>query len=540
MRAKDFAPPRVTRRFFQVWQRNFRIILVDKTRQLYVSYLLLLLSGWYGAFYDEREIVVSKVKAEDAIKLINDKIRDTFNRLPGWVQEALGMEQQPQDIIKFGQTRSTITGVAQNFAFSSARGITGSLIVVDEAAYQPYFTQILQAVLPMSVRLWAVTTANLGNPGALTFKERIFVGRPAWDGEALPPAELDPDPNVSLAAGRATEIETPVRGMLAYTSPRGDRVIVLKNFVDPAHDASWEKEERRKYNSRDWRREQENDWSTPSGAPYIPEFGDIGKDKFIRLVERLIPGPVFRSYDFGRRRPACTWFQYHPGEDRMWGYREFMPHDLQTHEFRDAVRYFSGEIEYAELPPRAQRWVDIYAAKPSCAHCPPPWFPPGTRFVDLTGKEALQGTAHTPTKEEGSAMAIFAEKGIYLNWWSGFVEARYKVLQRLLRLYKDGYPGLLLDPQMEEVAEAMDGALAYPAMSAATPIPTKPADDGHFINLMDALTYGAVMVIPVDAPQPGKKREPRVLQGAGGRQEILTMEPDIGGFGFYENRGREI
>jgi hypothetical protein len=53
--------------------------------------------------------------------------------------------------------------------------------MVDEAAYQEYFPQIYQAVLPMSNRLWAVTTANVGNPGAALFRQLKDEGTNAED-----------------------------------------------------------------------------------------------------------------------------------------------------------------------------------------------------------------------------------------------------------------------------------------------------------------------------------------------------------------------
>jgi hypothetical protein len=68
-----------------------------------------------------------------------------------------------------------------NFADADARGATASLIFVDEAAYQDLFPAIYRAVLPMASRLWAVTTANIGNPGADFFKQLVFDSRPTTE-----------------------------------------------------------------------------------------------------------------------------------------------------------------------------------------------------------------------------------------------------------------------------------------------------------------------------------------------------------------------
>lgn len=157
---------------------NYRFVFIDKVRQMYISTLCCLLLDWYCAFNEEREVIVSKVKEEAAAKLINDKIRTVYNRKPGWLQAAMPITHQPKNIITYKDTQSTITAVAQNFGLSDARGITASLVLVDEAAYQAYFPQIYQAVMPMASKMWAVTTANIGNEGAKMFREMVFEGRP--------------------------------------------------------------------------------------------------------------------------------------------------------------------------------------------------------------------------------------------------------------------------------------------------------------------------------------------------------------------------
>ena len=161
----------------ELWHPDHRIVFVDKARQMYVSTLCCLIIDWYCTFREDREVIVSRVKEESAIKLINDKIRVVHKRKPKWLQDHVRMSMTPEAVITYGVSGSTVTAVAQNFAHSDSRGITGSLIMVDEAAYQDYFPAIYQSVLPMSNRLWAVTTAHLGNPGAALFRGLKDEGR---------------------------------------------------------------------------------------------------------------------------------------------------------------------------------------------------------------------------------------------------------------------------------------------------------------------------------------------------------------------------
>jgi len=160
----------------QLWA--YRLITLDKVRQMYATTLCALNIDWYCSFVEEREVFVSRVTEESAVKLINDKIRVTHTRKPAWLQAALPMDDKPQKIITYLHTNSQVTGVAQNFAASGGRGPTGSIVMVDEAAFQDQFPAIYTAVLPMTGRLWAISTANVANPGALLFRKLIREGRP--------------------------------------------------------------------------------------------------------------------------------------------------------------------------------------------------------------------------------------------------------------------------------------------------------------------------------------------------------------------------
>jgi hypothetical protein len=155
----------------------YRLWFCDKARQMFVTTDCCLDIDWFSSFNDERETFISRVKEGSAIKMLQDKIRDVHKRKPKWLQAAIPMAMQPQEMIRYTSTNSTVTGVSQNFATSDARGPTASLILVDEAGFQDYFKQIYDAIMPMAGRLWAVTTANFGNPGGDFFRELIREGR---------------------------------------------------------------------------------------------------------------------------------------------------------------------------------------------------------------------------------------------------------------------------------------------------------------------------------------------------------------------------
>lgn len=161
----------------ELWR--WRVVGIDKTRQLYVSTNCMLNADHYARFTVEREIFVSKKKEALAVKLIEDKIRTVHRRLPLWLQEASPMKMEPMNVIQYLDSGSTVTAVAENFGEADARGSTASLVIVDESAFQPMFPSIYQAIMPMASRLWFITTANIGNPGAALSKKLLTEGRPA-------------------------------------------------------------------------------------------------------------------------------------------------------------------------------------------------------------------------------------------------------------------------------------------------------------------------------------------------------------------------
>jgi hypothetical protein len=324
----------------------------------------------------------------------------------------------------------------------------------------------------------------------------------------------------------------PPNGCNAFDTPRGIRVIELDFWADKSRDQKWEEREKIKYASeKDWRRDNMRDWTSAEGDVFYPEFQENGKARYVQPLRELAKLPVVRSFDFGFRRPACTWIQYAAGSDRVWWVREFMPHDLGTHDFRDAVQYLSGMLDFSVLTPRARDWIDLYAAKENAPK--PPWFASTTDFFDVSGPESYRTEASAiRATEEANAAQVFANGGIYLNMVDPPVKARVDVIRRLLKIRKDGWPGIIIDPQCEEGIQMFNGALSFERATKDNPIPSKPRKDGHFENIHDALGYGIVAVVPMEDRRP-ESEEPRVV-GYDGRTPLY--KPAGEDLGWYESR----
>lgn len=148
---------------------DHKVVLVDKSRQMMVSTLCCLALYWTIMFQKGRLCFISKQTEDLAVMLMNDKIRGVHRRTPVWFQNALPLTMTPANTATAKVTGSKIVGVAQNAAERHFRGNTASIVLIDEAAFQDEFGAMLQAAEPMCSRIWGITTASYGSPGAETF-----------------------------------------------------------------------------------------------------------------------------------------------------------------------------------------------------------------------------------------------------------------------------------------------------------------------------------------------------------------------------------
>jgi hypothetical protein len=141
---------------------------VDKSRQMIVSTTACGCLLHHTLFRKGRKMMVSKQKEDQAWMLLQDKVVGPYNRLPEWMRDIFKLDISRNKIM-CPVTDSMIFGVGQNAAASEFRGNQASILLIDEAAFQEQFGEMLRAAKPMAARVWAVTTANTGNPGAETF-----------------------------------------------------------------------------------------------------------------------------------------------------------------------------------------------------------------------------------------------------------------------------------------------------------------------------------------------------------------------------------
>ena len=301
--------------------------------------------------------------------------------------------------------------------------------------------------------------------------------------------------------------ERELEGVGFRKTSKGYVVLRLEHTADPdKRDPSWLEGARRAMpDDNTFRREFLLDWTSSSGEAYYPEYVKVK-----HLIEKdstgLMPGaPIYRSWDFGQRKPACIWAQFSPEAKQLFYMREVMPNNVSTYMHRDLVLYLSGEFPYDDLHPRVKafvEWLERHKKYPST-----PWFSGDggpQRFVDISGPECDQIQSNVPDDTpERTAAQILRASGIELRVWNGRVKARTDVIRHLMRERKDGTCGMFIDTACPILRTGLNGGIAYPKGTKLNPMPTDPARDGWHEHVHDAAGYLAVSLIDIsDAPAP--------------------------------------
>lgn len=152
---------------------NEELWLVDKARQMYITTCVMLYCHWEALYRTARKTILSKSTEKEAKDILRDKVRFPHSQLPDWARLALPITLRPQRMIMYPNTGSMILGVAQNVADTEARGNSATRVLIDEAARQEQFADIVAASTPMAAQVGAMTTPDIGTPGAIAFKKYL-------------------------------------------------------------------------------------------------------------------------------------------------------------------------------------------------------------------------------------------------------------------------------------------------------------------------------------------------------------------------------
>jgi len=236
-------------------------------------------------------------------------------------------------------------------------------------------------------------------------------------------------------------------------------------------------------------REFEIDWTSTTGLPFYQLFYEKYVEDRAYFIRPQEPPPsgamIYRGFDFGFRKPACLWvWQSADGICRVL--REFCPENIDVFEFRDAVRYLSGEIALDDK---------TFHNKPRAVTCinslwEHPFFPKGTSYQSFCGIEAKHVSSITGDHGELNDFEVFEAGSIPLQIVNQRVSAGTYIIRRLMKGSAAGTM-LQVDPRCNTLISGLAGGLTFGVGTKATPLDDEVAVHPDYSHIHDALRYVA-------------------------------------------------
>lgn len=146
--------------------------MVDKPRQLMVSWLLMLWMDYMSIFKPFRRCLLNKATEDEAWFMLEDRLGVIHRFWPEWFREWVEpLEQKAKHQFSYGRTGSSVAATGENVDDRAARGDVASVFGVDEAARHPRLREVVAALMPMSKQVILVSTPEAGTPGSAYFNE---------------------------------------------------------------------------------------------------------------------------------------------------------------------------------------------------------------------------------------------------------------------------------------------------------------------------------------------------------------------------------
>lgn len=273
-----------------------------------------------------------------------------------------------------------------------------------------------------------------------------------------------------------------------------------------------------------YNREFEIDWASTTGLPFYPAFYKTyaeNRSYYVRTQEAP-NGIIYRGFDFGFHRPACVWaWLDNAGTLRVL--REFCPRQLDVYDFREAVKFLSGETDQIQASrPRAISWCDRVLAGGER------WFKKGTKFINFCGVEAKKTQSLTGDFGEMNDFEVFEGGGVSLSIVNQRVSAGTYILRNLMK-DRNGSPGIQVDPSCLTLLHGLAGGLTFGDGSKSTPLDDEVAIHPELSHIHDALRYLVTGVINVSDVQSrmnsGYDKAPREPETKDRRKEPPRYGP---------------
>lgn len=162
-----------------------QLVTVLKARQLGLTWLTVCYALWTMLFRPAATVLLFSKRDEEAIDLLNRRLKGVYSRLPRWMQATSVVSDSQHDwMLSNGSS-------AKSFPTTGGRSYTGSLVIVDEADFVQDLDGLMNAVKPTidaGGQLILISSVDKSRPDS-PFK-RIYRGSveggTGWTGVFLP------------------------------------------------------------------------------------------------------------------------------------------------------------------------------------------------------------------------------------------------------------------------------------------------------------------------------------------------------------------
>ena len=484
-------------------------LAIEKCSQMICTTTISLWMLWRTVTHTGHKTLLSKHKEDEAITILQEKVYASWDQMPDWLKWQWPLRNKPSNRVTCKVSGGYILGLPENAAAADARGQTYQVGAIDEAEYQEYLMALLSAMLPRASQvIWWSTPATAG-AGVTTFKSYL-----ADDAIAGHKRLVDLKKKYDK-----------VEGM--WTRRNEDRNVTIARIeykADPAKNTpEWLEATRKPYaSSAEFKREILIDRATNEGMPFYPQFAEFPK-RFILRCNILPKGqPIVRGWDFGGRNPACIWGSWSPKSKRFWIIRELLGFDIDTYQFRDLVRFLSGQLSLESLQPHTRALQLLEEIKYNSAYPPTPWFEGRHSFLDFAGNEGLIGGRGLQRQGEAKTAAEILGLGDVILYSRQVLHStRTQVINGLSRMREDGWPGLLVDPACSTLWQGLVDGIVYAKATQQNQDPSEPAPHAVYSHLHDALGYAVTNMVQLEDAD-------RFQQSLGpDGQIIMPISPDM-------------
>lgn len=460
-------------------------IVMTKSRQILASFTTLLTLGMWDCWTRPMsEVIVSRTKEEGAIKIVREKVFDTWEQFPEWFKEQMPIVNRPREVMMFGN-KSHILAVSQNFPDSESRGDSASTVIVDESSYQKNLPKIVTSTLPMAGKLVLMSSPKKEGEGSRVMQ--LYIDR----AKKNQVSSYSPSPGMTITKAsmpRSEEDDSPPVTLCLIEAFPPEMLQSSKSWLF--------------VNKSAYDQEMLGGWQGSEGQPYYPEYSMYGGREFYhRPVVEIPPGTVIhRGFDHGVKRPACTWAAVDKALKRIHVFYDLLGMDIDPWSWIAVVRFLSGEITEQEAcsiqsPITGHSQArDVLNGLASSGR-PGPWFaPPGPgqppiKFVNHSGHEAQYKISPGPGQKPKTYAQIYEDHGMPMIPRYSNKDRREFAVRHILRPRKDGVPSLTMDCDNAPIlAEGLQSGLVRPKSESASRA-EEPVHDDYYHDVYDSFGY---------------------------------------------------